>query len=147
LEPGNYDQTLSIEDLEFKFKPLKYKTVNETNMRQFDIQLEINRISELTDEAEKMKRSTETIKKLNMTTFQLVAENIEYIKTPQETITNREFIYEYITNTDKRTFDKIRDHGVALRKTSELKPMKVKCTNCSNEYDQGLSLNVTDFFG
>lgn len=147
LEPGNYDQTLTIDELEFKFKPLKYKSVNDTNMQQFDIQIEINRIAEITDETEKMRRSTETIKKLNMTTFKLVSENIEYIKTPQEIITNKDFVYEFLTNTDKKTFDRIRDHGVNLRKSSEIKPMKVKCTNCSHEFDQGLSLNVTDFFG
>lgn len=147
LEPGNYEELLTIDELQFKFKPLKYKTVNETNMRQFDIQIEINRIGEMSDEQEKMKRSSETMKKLNMTTFQLVAENVEFIKTPTEVINNRDFIYEYVTNVEKKTFDKIRDHGISLRKRSDIKPIKIKCVNCSHEYEQGLSLNVTDFFG
>lgn len=147
LESGNYDLLVKFGELEFKFKPLTYKSVNETNLKQFDIQMEINKIIDNTDENEKMKKSGEMMKKLNESTFRLVAESIEYIELNNEKVTNKEHIYEFLINTDKSTFEKIREHGVKLRQKSEIKPIKIKCVNCGHEYTQGLTLNVTDFFG
>ena len=147
LQPGNYDELLNIGELSFKFRPLPYKIINQTNMKQFDIQMEINSLADIKDENEKIKKSSETMKKLNESSFKLVAENIEYIQLPNEKVTNKDYIYEFILNTDKITYETIRSFGVNLRQKSEIKPIALKCNNCGHEYKQSLTLNVTDFFG
>lgn len=147
LESGNYDQPIRFGELLFKFKPLSYKSVNDTNLKQFEIQMEINKINDMSNETEKMKKSSEMMKRLNESTFKLVAESIEYVELNNEKVTNKDYIYEFLVNTDKNTFEKIRGHGVNLRQKSEIKPINIKCVNCNHEYNQGLTLNVTDFFG
>ena len=147
IESGDYDQEFDVGELSIKYKPLKYKTINESTMRQFEIQMQINKISEMTDENEKLKQSGDLMKKLNLSSFKLVSENIDQIKFNNEVVNNKDYIQEFLTNTDKNTYDKIREHGVNLRKKSEIKPMHIKCANCGHEYDQALALNISDFFG
>jgi len=147
LKSGNYEGTLDIGDLKIKFQPLSYKVLNQSNIVQFEIQAEINNLNNITDENERVKKSGPTLKRLTLATFDLMANGIASISTPNEVITNKEYILEYITNVDKATFETIRDFGIGLRQQSEIKPIDIKCVNCNHEYTQPISLNITDFFG
>lgn len=146
LVPGDYNQTLKIDELEIKFKPVSYKVLNESNLAQFEIQIAVNNLEKITDEKEKYNKTSLTMQKLQDVTMKLISNTIESINTPNDLVTNPEYILDFISNTDKKTYELIRDFSIQLRNTSEIKPLQIKCVNCSNEYDQKLTLNVTDFF-
>ena len=86
------------------------------------------------------------MRKVNENLFAIIAKGIDRIELPNETVTDYNFILEFILNTDKATFEEMRNYGVSLRETSEIKPVKLKCNSCANEYLQRVALNVTDFF-
>lgn len=146
LKAGDFTKPLKLGELSITFKPLSYQKVNETNLQQFDVQVQLNTISTLEDEQQRATVTSETMRKLNENLFRIIADSIESISLPNEIVTNKEYILEFVKNTDRATFDEIKTYGVSLREESELKPFRIKCVSCSNEYEQPLSLNASDFF-
>lgn len=146
LVPGDYNQTLTLGELEIKFKPVSYKVMNDSNLAQFEIQVAVNNLEKIEDEKEKYAQTSATMKKLNDVTINLISHTVESITTPNDVVTKHEFILDFLSNTDRKTYESIRDFSIKLRNTSEIKPLNIKCVNCSHEYEQKLTLNVTDFF-
>jgi len=145
-KPGDYATPLVINDLKIKFKPIDYKKVHEGNDLQFEIQRSLAVIQSMSDSDERNAKSTEIIERMNSVTMDLVTDTIEFIKTPEDTVFEREFIKEFFTHCDLKTYTTIREHSVELRKSSETKPLHFKCASCEHEYDQPFNINVSDFF-
>jgi hypothetical protein len=143
----DYNTTLQVRELEVKFRPLTYREVNETNLVQYDLQRSMAQYTDIENNPEHEAKMKEAILKMNVILTQLLASTVEYIKTPHDTVTDREFIHEFLSSCDSKTNKLIQDHSVKLRQENELKPLKVKCMKCSHEYSQSLIINATDFFG
>ena len=89
---------------------------------------------------------TLTLTRGNYNATNLISESIEYIATPSSMVSDKNFIIDFLHNCDKKTFEKLKENTVKLREGSQLKPMKIKCVNCGHDYEQSLTINVTDFF-
>ena len=146
IKASDYNEVFPMGELTLKFKPLNYTQVNDGNMGQFLIQREINSLEGITDSTERSKVSGEIMKKLTQMNMELISSVIESITIPNEVVTNREFISEFLSGCDRATYEKIRQHVLKLRDSSNIKPQHIKCVSCSHEYDQSLVLNVSDFF-
>jgi uncharacterized Fe-S cluster-containing MiaB family protein len=75
-----------------------------------------------------------------------MAQSISAVKTPTALVTEREFIDDLLKNCNRALFTKIRDHILKLKSDSEIQPLNVKCTECSHEYKQAVTLDMTSFF-
>jgi hypothetical protein len=146
IKPVDYDNAMPIGELIIKFKPISYKQVNDLNLSQFEAQREIIALEAITDETVKNSKSGDIMKKLSNMNMKLISMTIESISIPGETVTDAKFISEFLASCDRNTFEKIRDTMINLRANSSIKPQKVKCVNCSHDYEQTITLNVTDFF-
>lgn len=146
IKSGDYNTPIEINDLQIKLRPLIFAEINEGNTIQFELQRAMLKIQSIEDENEKMKASSEALNNIHSISMQMVANSIEYIKTPDATVLDKNFIIEYLQNCDKKTFEKIRDTTISLREVSEIKPLKLTCSSCSFEYTQPFTLNVSDFF-
>jgi hypothetical protein len=146
LKP-EYEDVIKINELIIKFKPLSYKKVNEINLIQFEIEKTIRNIENITDGEERLQISTQAMKKLTELSMTLITETIDSISTPTEIVMEKEHINDFLRNSDKNTFDILKNTAIKLRESSQLKPLQVKCIHCQHEYEQTLTLNVTDFFG
>jgi rubredoxin len=146
MPPIDYNKTLKIRDLEVKFHPLSYSETNKNDMAQYNIQKVLAALDSIEDPEEKTKKSQEAIQYLTSATNDAIVSTIAYIKTPETTVTNVEFIKEFLLGCDRQTSSAIIDFSVELRSKSQLKPLRVRCTSCQHEYDQQIILNVTDFF-
>jgi hypothetical protein len=145
LKP-EYEDVVKLNELIFKFNPLSYKKVNEINLIQFEIEKTIRNIENITDNEERLQISGQTMKKLNELSIVLITETINSISTPTEIVMEKEHINDFLRNSDKNTFDILKNTAIKLRESSQLKPLQVKCIHCQHEYEQTLTLNVTDFF-
>jgi hypothetical protein len=96
---------------------------------------------------EKLNKSNEVVKVINEMTMRLIADTIEYIKVPEVTVLDKNHIFEFLTNIDSKSYDLIKDTNFSLRKSTENKPLEIKCMHCSKEYQQAFTVNVSDFFG
>jgi hypothetical protein len=147
LTAGNYDDEVLINELKFKFKPLSYKEINQINMAQFEIQNIARNLDKIEDEQARQLQTTETMHRLTELSMGFVSQAIEHIATPSAFVTEKEYILDFLRNCDKQTFEDLRQKTIDLRQASEIKPLKIKCIHCSNEYEQSIILNATDFFG
>lgn len=146
LSTGNYDEELRVGNLLVKFRPLSFKEMNEASLGQFEVQKIFTAIENEEDVEKKAKFSQQALKDITELTIKILTSTIEYIKTPNAVVSEKEFIIDFLRNCDKDSYVLIRDHNAALRASAELKPLDIKCTNCGNEYKQPFTLNPTDFF-
>jgi predicted glutamine amidotransferase len=144
---GDYTQELAIGNLKIKFRPLEYREMNKANIEQLEVQKIFMAIEQTDDMNEKNRLSEQALRGLTDLTMVLVSKSIEYIKTPDTLVTENEYILDYLQNCDKNDYTTIRDYNAALRAKAELQPMDITCTECSNQYKQPFTLNMSDFFG
>lgn len=144
----DYSKPLTIGDLEVYLRPMNYKQMNENSMTQFEEQKTLQMLQDSNDDdATRLTRLSDILKKITSVTTRALAQNIAMVKTPQAQVTDQEQISEWLANCDRGTHGKIRDFIIATKQKSELQPLHVKCTNCSHEYDQSFTLDMSNFFG
>lgn len=146
LVAGDYEKEMEINDLRIKFRPITYKEMNEAGLAQFEIQREFILIEQETDVENKKQKSQEILKKITTLTIKILTEAIEYIQTPNAKVDNKNFIEDFLNNCDKDMYARIRDYNTELKSATELKPLKLVCANCNHNYEQGFTLNTSDFF-
>lgn len=147
MSAPNYDKELEVNELSIKFRPLTYKEMNEANMAQFELQKIFVALQQVEDENLRLQKTQEALKNVTGLTINILASTIDYIKTPNSMVTEKEFIVDFLTNCDKLAFNAIRDYQAQLKASTELKPLAIKCVKCQHEYNQPFTLNSTDFFG
>jgi len=102
--------------------------------------------SSLTEE-EKIKKLNDAMRRITELTIQALKCSISGIRTPSAIVSEPEYIQEFLINCDRKLFTIIRDHVIGLREITDLKPLDIKCGNCSHEYHQTITLDMTSFFG
>ena len=142
----DYSTPLKVHELEIRFRPLEYAETNNNNINQFKIQKMVVDLDNLVDEEQKQVAMSHAITQLNDLLLQVVADTIEYVKTPETIVTDKQFIIDFLNNTDKQTSALIKDRSISLRDQNEIKPLDITCPHCQNQYKQRIVLNVTDFF-
>ena len=146
MKPGDYTKELQISDLYIKFRPLTYKEMNQAAMAQFEIQKTFSSINDLSEE-ERTKKTQEVIVKITEITMAVLAQTIEYVKTPTILVSETEFILDFLQNCDKNAYIELRDYHAKLKDSTQIKPQKIKCIHCQHDYEQSIVINATDFFG
>lgn len=147
MQPGDYNKPLKINDLSIKFHPSNYKTINEASTKQFEVQRALAMIQTMDDTPERDSMSSELIRRMNDMTLDLMVDSIEYIKTPDAMVFEKEYIKEYLQNCEIKSYDAVRENTIELKKSAETKPLEFKCIHCQHEYEQPFNINVSDFFG
>lgn len=147
LKAGDFEKPMIHGDLTITFQPMSYRSQNSSSQSQFEQQKNIQLIqsSDMPDE-EKIAQLNESLQKITQLTMSALKWSISSIKTPTALVTEPDFIEEFIKNCDRKLYTKIRDHIIALRTASELKPLAIKCDNCSHDYQQQFNLDQTAFF-
>jgi hypothetical protein len=146
IQATGFFEDLDLGELKIQFKPLTYRQINTGNLVQFDMQREIASLESIEDFTERSKKSGETMKKLTNLNIEFLANSIKAIVTPTESVSDTNFILEFLRNCDRSTHDLIREKIVKLREDSSAKPQRMRCVHCSHEYDQQIALNLSDFF-
>lgn len=141
----NFDDPLKIRDLEIKFRPLPYSVINKNSIEQFNLQRTVAMIDSVGEE-QRQEILNKAIEDMNSLTYKILTQTIEHIKTPETTVTEPEFITEFLINTDSQTNNTIREYSIALREKNDTRPLKITCQSCNHEYQQSLLLNFSDFF-
>ena len=147
LKLPDFETTLQYGDLEIAFTPVSYEQQNRSNQSQFDEQQMIRSATDSDlPEDEKLKRLNDAMRRITELTIEAIKWSISGIRTPSAIVSEPEYIQEFLLNSDRKLFSLIRDRVIDLRKISELKPLDIKCGNCSHEYHQTVTLDMTSFF-
>jgi len=147
LESGDYSQVFETGELKIKFKPLRYKEMNDAALVQFEVQKTFDNIDKIENKEEREAKSQEVLKKITTVTMELISKSIEHIETPGGLVDQEEYIVDFLKNCDKDVYAGIRDFNAKLKLGTQLKPLDVKCIHCNHEYKQQYTINPSDFFG
>jgi hypothetical protein len=148
LKMPDYATPLQEGDLEIAFQPMTYRDQNDINLKQFEEQRVLQTVpqSDLPNE-QKLEMLNQALQKITELTVSALKWNIASVRTPQVLVTDPVHIEEFLRNTDRKLFVKIRDLIIEKRNTSEFKPVQIKCGACEHEYNQTVTLDQTNFFG
>jgi hypothetical protein len=146
LKSGDYETPLVIGDLSIKFKPLRYRDMNEAALAQFEIQRIFATLESISSEEDRNLISKNALEKITLLTMELLSKSIEHITTPTTEVDDKEFILDFLRNCDRNNFILVRDYNAKLRVETEIKPLHLKCDSCEHEYDQAFTLSPVDFF-
>jgi len=143
----NYKDSMKLGDLEIFFCPMSYKQMNDNSMQQFEDQkaMQILQAGD-SDDNTKLKQLGEVLKKITTVTTNALAQNIALVKTPQAQVTDPSHITEWLANCDRNMFNKIRDYIIDNKRQAELPALDVKCADCSHDYKQPFTLDMSNFF-
>ena len=147
IEPKDYHQPMSMNELQIRFRPLSYRQANASNMAQFEQQKNLQAMEQSEDPDTRSALLGDLLRKLTEVTTAALTDSIDSITTPDTTVNDRDQINDWLNNCDRGTFSRVRDHVSDLRASSEPKPLRLKCVNCSHEYQQPLTLDMSNFFG
>jgi len=146
LKPGNYEKTLTVGELNIKFKPLSYKEMNKAALANFELQKTFVNLENATSDDEKNRITKDTLEKITILTMDLLTKTIACIQTSNFIVDQKEYILDFLKNCDRNVYNTIRDYNAELKSETEIKPMNIKCDNCGHEYDQPFTLSPVDFF-
>jgi hypothetical protein len=147
IERPDYNSSLDIGDLSIMFKPVPYDVQTKLNNAQYEQQRTLVQVqnAEMTDE-EKIKIMNSALSEISKVTINIIANTVAAIRTPSALVAENEYILEFLQNCERNIFVSIRDQAISLREKSELRPLKIKCRECDNEYDQTFTLDQASFF-
>ena len=146
LTTGDYEEKLQIGDLEFYFRPLTFKSINDNNKIQMEQQQQSIRSLESLNDVDRSEKVEELMKAVNEATLSTVAKSIAAIKSPQALVTEYEYILDYLKNSDSTSFNQLKGRVIELKQQSEVKPLDITCTSCKHEYKQTFTLDLSSFF-
>jgi hypothetical protein len=146
LKSGDYTKEYNIGDLIFKFRPLTYKEMNSASLLQNEVTRLFQTLSALPNEDERATKTKEALTKVTELTIDLISRCIEYIKTPNTSVNEIDYIKDFLGNCDRKVYAQLRDLNTKLKEDNQLKPLNVDCISCNHKYEQTYVLNPTDFF-
>lgn len=144
----DYGAAMQLGDLEIYLKPMSYQQMNANNMAQFEEQKMLQAMQNPDLPAEQRANLLgDALKKITAVTTNALCQNIRLIKTPTAQVTEETYIHEWLTNADRATFARVRDYIIQNKKRGEMPGLDLSCLNCGHEYEQAVTLDVTNFFG
>jgi hypothetical protein len=147
MKAPNYQSHIDFRDIEIYFRPMTYKNLNDNNKKQFDEQRMLQGLDDMDQPVEeKINRLTQALKKITEITVEALGQSVAAIKTPTALVTEQEYVQDFLKNCDRNLFNQIRDHIVSQKSMSEIQPLTIKCPECTKEYQQILTLDMTNFF-
>jgi hypothetical protein len=106
----------------------------------------------LSDE-QKLEMFNQSFANLAKATIELIAENIYKILTPNGEVTDKDFILEFVNNSDKEIFKTVKDHLQEMKNNNDLKPIEFSTTpeqqssGAPATFSVPINFNNSDFFG
>ena len=147
LHCPDYNKTMDLGDLQIIFKPSTYEEQNKSAMEQFEKQKFLRQIGEgEMSEEERNNVLSESLKQITELTINLISKSIAAIQIPGAVVVDFEQIKEFLRESDRSLFRKIRDHVIELTQSSQIKPLNVECTECQHQYQQEMNMDMTSFF-
>lgn len=148
-----YNDVVELPEMRITVKPLSYKSFTETSLKTFEEQRLFAAVSnEDLPESEKLQTFNKSFRKLTEITIFTLEKSIVSIDTDSETVTNPEYIQEFVQNADKNMFKSVTEHIEKERNKFSVQPLKVEATEeeiangVPETYTVPISFDQANFF-
>jgi len=121
-----FEDTVYVDDLIIKIRPMTYKEYTQTSLKTFEEQRVFSIVNDDNmSEEEKINKFTATFKRLTEMTVGMVISSIASIQVGEDVVTDQNQIKEFIQNADKKFYTTIVNHVTAQKEKYSVPPMKV----------------------
>jgi hypothetical protein len=147
IKMPDYDKPLVIGDLIMYFTPLTYRQINDISRVQYEDSKIIQIVNNSdTNEEEKMHQLGEAFRRITNLTIRSISASVAAVKTSDTMVTDGKQIEEFLVNAPKSVFETVRDKVIELRSQTDIPPLQLTCPECSHEYKQEFTLDMSNFF-
>jgi hypothetical protein len=148
IRSPDYKKTAIIDGLTFGFKPQNYTQSNKNSLNNFEEQKIIQLLNNEDIQAEVRKAQFDIhLNKIIENSINILAQSTEFIITEDGTeVRDINFIKDFYTNANNQVIKKIREKLTEITDSSSLKPVRVQCESCENQYDIGITFDYANFF-
>ena len=143
----SYDNKIVMKDLTISVKPLNYKEWTEIQLKTFGIQRQVQQALQIQDPDEQQSVITNLYSQLNEITKEALMLQIDSVQVPEATVNQKDFIVEWLHNTEQDVFDALKAQVEKNRNVWEMPKMSVQCSECGAENQVGVVMDQSSFFG
>lgn len=134
-------------DMVVFIKPMAYSEISKTSIRTMEQQRIFSIVNDDSiSEEDKVKLFQQSFIKLTDITMDVVAECISKIETNQGSTDNKQFIKEFLQNTDRKVFDLVNERVKSMQVKSKMKALDTTCAHCNHPYKLEVNFDQSDFF-
>lgn len=142
-----FENSLKMDPIEIKFKPLNYKQMTETSLKNFGIRRQLYQAADIKDELEQQKIVDQCYAAMAELKAEMIINKIESVQTIENVVEDIEHISEWIKNSDRDLFAYLTDFFEKSQSAWELPKFHVVCSECNHEEDINITMDQTNFFG
>jgi len=122
-----FEDTIHVDDLIIKIRPLTYREFTQCALKTFEEQRVFSIVNDDDmSEEDKIEKFNKSFKKLTEMTVGMVISSIVSIQAGEDTVTSPQQIKEFIENADKKFYKTVVEHVEEQKKKFSLKPLKVQ---------------------
>jgi len=150
LSCQKYDNKIDCGQLKIIIRPLRYEEITHFNIENFKLQKMLSQLSRLEtqgDDNGTIKAQTEIYEKIANMQLSLFEVSIEHIETPEGAVHDKEFINEWIKNSDKEFFKNIKLKLEKNKQQWDLPNQDVICPECKHHSKIVITMDQSSFFG
>ena len=123
----NFDDTIYVDDLAIKIRPMSYKEFTQNALKTFEEQRVFALVNDDTlSEEQKLERFNVSFKKLTELTVGMIISSVVSIEVDEQIVDDKNEIKGFIENADKKFYKSIVDHITNQRSKYEIEPLKVQ---------------------
>lgn len=142
-----FNNKFDVDGLVITLRPLSYKELSEINIENFRLQKMVEQVNNLTNEEERQAKLTEIYANLAELQARLFAMSIETVQIPDGIVDNKEFITEWVRNSDRLLASKIKEILEENKNRWKAPTHPIKCVECGTESQLDVDLDQSNFFG
>jgi hypothetical protein len=148
-----YNDTVKLQDMVVKLRPLTYREFSSTSIKTFEEQRIFRLVNDDTvPDEEKLVKFNESFKKLTNITIDTLNYCIDKIIIDDNEVSNKTHIKEFVDNADKNFFSFITEHLTEEKKKFQIEPMRVISTEediergAPAEFEVPITFDQSNFF-
>lgn len=146
IQRPDYETPIQYEGLEILLRPQSYFSANATNQIQFEEQRLLKTLNDDMPEEEKKSKFTSHLNNLVDLNIKTLGDSTKAIISEGNTITDQQFINEFYQNCDTKLIKQIQNRLSEIAQQAAIKPIDVKCDNCTHEFKVELTFDYASFF-
>jgi hypothetical protein len=146
LSKCQYDNKLVLKDVSVATRPLNYRQWTNFQLKNFGVQKQLQQAINITDEKEQNKLVNALFELISSLQTEVMMLQIDSVQTSETNVNQREFIEEWLVNSESNVFDAIKAHVDKNRLAWEMPKVAVNCNNCNAENQIQVNMDQSNFF-
>lgn len=149
LSSQQYDNLIDCDDLKIYIRPLRYEEVTKFNVENYKLQKMLNQLNQFETEGDAentISKQDEIYQRISQMQLELFEISIEHIETPEGIVHDKELIVDWVRNSDREYFKKIKTKLEANKQQWDIPEQEVECPECSHRSKVVITMDQSNFF-